>query len=159
MYACMLSHFNRVWLCATLWTVALQDPLFMGFSRQDHWSGLPYSPPGDLADPGTEPVSLTAGGFFTASATWEALNSNLPSCYLFSICLVWRLFSLFCLLLGFTSNTRKEETFLRKPSGFHFQQICGTNTWELIGYLMLCLPRVDMHCFLGPWCSGSVKST
>ena len=62
-------------------------------------------------------------------------------------------------ILDSTSNTRKEETFLRKPSGFHFQQICGTNTWELIGYLMLCLPRVDMHYFLGPWCSGSVKST
>ena len=48
----------------------------MGFSRQGHWSGLPAPPPGDLPDPGIEPVSLMspalAGGFFTTSATWEA---------------------------------------------------------------------------------------
>ena len=39
----------------------------MGFSRQEYWSGLPYRPPGDLPDPGIEPVSLMspvlAGGF------------------------------------------------------------------------------------------------
>ena len=61
----------------TLWTVALQDPLSMGFSRQEYWSGLPRPPPGDLPDPGIEPVSpmspALAGGFLTASATWEAL--------------------------------------------------------------------------------------
>ena len=48
----------------------------MGASRQEHWSGLPCSPPGDLPDQGIEPVSLKspalAGRFFTASAIWEA---------------------------------------------------------------------------------------
>ena len=43
--------------------------LSMGFSRQEYWSGLPCSPPGDLADPGIEPTSLMspalAGRFFT----------------------------------------------------------------------------------------------
>ena len=39
---CMLSCFNRVQLCATLWTVAHQAPLSMGFSRQEYWSGLPF---------------------------------------------------------------------------------------------------------------------
>ena len=51
----------------------------MGFSRQEDWSGLPCSPPGDLPDPGIEPTSLMypalAGVFFTTSATWEALES------------------------------------------------------------------------------------
>ena len=42
---------------ATLWTVA-QAPLFMGFSRQEYWSGLPWPPPGDLTDLGTEPGLL-----------------------------------------------------------------------------------------------------
>ena len=60
----------------TLWTVAHQTPLSMGFSRQEYWSGLPCLPPGDLHDPGIEPVSLTstamAGGFFTTRASWEA---------------------------------------------------------------------------------------
>ena len=41
----------------TLWTVAFQGPLSMGFSRQEYWSGLPFSSPGNLPDPGIEPVS------------------------------------------------------------------------------------------------------
>ena len=39
-------------LFATSWTIALQTPLSMGFSRQEHWSGLPFLPPGDLPNPG-----------------------------------------------------------------------------------------------------------
>ena len=57
MHAGMLSHFSHVWLFETLWTVAHQAPLSMGFSRQGYWSGLPCLPPGDLPDPGIEPVS------------------------------------------------------------------------------------------------------
>ena len=41
------------------WTVARQAPLFMGFSRQEYWSGLPFPSPGDLPDPGIEPRSPT----------------------------------------------------------------------------------------------------
>ena len=59
--------------------VAHQAPLYMGFSRQEYWSGLPFPPPEDLPDPGIEPRSLMssalAGGFFfTTSTTWEALQ-------------------------------------------------------------------------------------
>ena len=46
---------------APLWTVACQAPLSMGFSRQEHWSGLPFP---SLGIPGTY-VSCLAGGFFT----------------------------------------------------------------------------------------------
>ena len=47
-------------------TVAHQAPLFIGFSRQEYWSGLPFPPPGDLADPVIEPSSAAlAGRFFT----------------------------------------------------------------------------------------------
>ena len=67
----MLSHFSRVRLFATLWTVAYQAPLSIGFSRQEYWSGLPCPAPGDLPDPGIKPVSLTSpallGRFFTTS--------------------------------------------------------------------------------------------
>ena len=56
-FAGVLTHFRRVWLFETLWTVARQTPLSIGFSRQEHWSGLLCPPPGDLPDPGTEPVS------------------------------------------------------------------------------------------------------
>ena len=60
----------------TLWTVAHQATLPMGFSRQEYWSGLPCPPPGDLHDLGIEPISLLppalAGGFFITSTTWGA---------------------------------------------------------------------------------------
>ena len=46
-------HFSCVQLFVTLWTVARQAPLFMGFSRQEYWSGLPFPSPGDLLNPGT----------------------------------------------------------------------------------------------------------
>ena len=45
---------------ATPWTAAHQAPLSMGFPRQEYWSGLPFPPPGDLPDPGIEPVSLAS---------------------------------------------------------------------------------------------------
>ena len=53
----VLSRFSRVWLFATLWTVAHQSPLSMGFSKQEHWSELPFPPPGDFPSPGIEPAS------------------------------------------------------------------------------------------------------
>ena len=56
----MLSCFSCVQLFATLWTVAHQAPLSMGFSSQEYWSGLPYPPPGDFPNSGIEPTSPTA---------------------------------------------------------------------------------------------------
>ena len=46
-YICayMLSHFSHVWLLVTLWTIAHQAPLSVGFSRQEYWSGLPCASP------------------------------------------------------------------------------------------------------------------
>ena len=49
---------SRVQLFGTPWTIARQAPLSMGFPRQEYWTGLPFPPPGDLPDPGIEPVSL-----------------------------------------------------------------------------------------------------
>ena len=48
---CMLSDLGRVRLSTTLWTIAHQAPLSMGFSRQEYWSGLSCPPPGDLPNP------------------------------------------------------------------------------------------------------------
>ena len=45
---------------ATLWTIAHQAPLSMGFSRQEYWSGLPRPSPGDLPNPGMELTSPEA---------------------------------------------------------------------------------------------------
>ena len=50
----------------TPWTVACQAPMSMAFYRQEYWNRLPFSPPGDLPDPGIEPKSpALSGGFFT----------------------------------------------------------------------------------------------
>ena len=68
-----------VWLSGTLWTIVHQAPLFMGFSRQEYWSGLQYPPLGDLPEAGFKPASLMslslAGIFFTTSTIWEAQSS------------------------------------------------------------------------------------
>ena len=65
---------------ATPRTVARRAPLSMGFSRQEHWSGLPCPPPRDLPDPRIEATSPTspalAGGFCTPSATWGGQVSH-----------------------------------------------------------------------------------
>ena len=59
---------------AILWTIACQASLTIAFSRQEHWSGLPFLTPRDLLDPRIEPASLTspalAGGFLTPGTTW-----------------------------------------------------------------------------------------
>ena len=66
----ILSH---VRLFFTPRTAAHQAPLSMGCSRQEYWSGLPCSPPGDLRSPGIKPICFMspalAGGFFTSNAT------------------------------------------------------------------------------------------
>ena len=77
MCVCMLSHFNCVWLFATLWSVARQAPLSMAFYRQEYWNGLLSPLPGNLPNSGIKTASLMspalAGMYFTTNATWEAL--------------------------------------------------------------------------------------
>ena len=55
---------------------ACQDPLSMGYSKQEYWNGLPFPPPGDLPNPRIKPASLMspalAGRFFTTNTIWEA---------------------------------------------------------------------------------------
>ena len=73
-----LSH---VQLFVTPWTVAHQAPPFMGFSRQDSWSGLPFPSPGDLPDPGIEPRSPALQA--------DALTSEPPGKHLEVFSRVW----------------------------------------------------------------------
>ena len=84
----------------TLWTVARQALLSLGFPRQEYWSGLLCPPPGNLPDPGIEPKSLLssalAGGFFSTSATreaptsvWPVSNSQYQSSFAFCFLIFW----------------------------------------------------------------------
>ena len=56
----LLSHFSHVRLHTVPWTTAHQPPLSAGSLRREYWGGLPFPPPGDLPDPGTEPASLAS---------------------------------------------------------------------------------------------------
>ena len=97
--------FSRVQLFVTPWTVTHQAPLSMGFSRQESWSGLPFPSPGDLPDPGIEPMSPALLGDFllplsllggppssesvfrekrwtgAASMQWTQCSDEIPACY------------------------------------------------------------------------------
>ena len=95
----VLNRFSCVQLFETLWTIACQALLSMGFSRQEYYSGLPFLPKGDLPNPAIEPKSLMspvlAGKVFTPSTTWKAhllntlfylsLRSNIQIIYNFSM--------------------------------------------------------------------------
>ena len=72
-----VQSLSLIQLSGTLWTVAHQAPLSMGFSRQRYWSGLPFPPPGDL-HPGIKPESpvspALAGRFFTTELPLSAIQ-------------------------------------------------------------------------------------
>ena len=74
----MLSHFSRVRLCVTPWTIACQSTLSMKFCKQEYWRGLPSPRPRDLPNSGIEPMSLMspvmADRFFTTGATGKPSN-------------------------------------------------------------------------------------
>ena len=61
-YACVLSRFSCVWLCDAV-DCGPPGSSFLGFSRQEYWSGLPCSPPGDMLNPGIKPTSPASTAF------------------------------------------------------------------------------------------------
>ena len=73
MFSFLMCVLVCVCVCSVLFVIprdcSPQAPLSMAFSRQEDWSGLPFSPPGDLPDTGIEPASPIApelaGRFFT----------------------------------------------------------------------------------------------
>ena len=77
--SCLLSCFSRVRVSAIPWTATFQAPTSMGFSRREHWSGLPCPPPGRLLNSGTEPASLLSNlcGYLPDSGVEPHLLSNL----------------------------------------------------------------------------------
>ena len=102
---------------ATPWSVVPQAPLSMEFFRQEYWSGLPCPPPGDLPNPGIKhmffvPPALV-GGFFTNSATWEAILSSVKE-----ICQVPNAYPVPCLSASLVAQLIKnppamQETWVR----------------------------------------------
>ena len=84
MPACTLNGFSRVWLCATLWSVAHQAPLSMGFSRQEYWSwsfSRGSSRPRNRTQ--VSHVSCIAGGFFTAEPWGKPICTHISPLFYF----------------------------------------------------------------------------
>ena len=71
----VVQSLSRVQLFATPWAIAHQAPLSLGFSQQEHSSGLPFPSPGDLPNPGIEPESLVLQADFLLS---EPPGNSLP---------------------------------------------------------------------------------
>ena len=115
LHLCVPNCFSCVQLFATLWTVDLQAPLSMGFSRQESWKELPCPPPGDLPDSGIKPKSLMspslAGRFFTTSTTWEVESHTKvveTNCWKFVVITCFSQGEAqSCFLLDFTTPLRK----------------------------------------------------
>ena len=84
-HSCLLNRFSRVRLFATLWTLALQAPLSLGFSRQEYWSGLPCPPPGHLSGPGIKPAPLMSPalvGRFSITSTTRETRESPSTCHI-----------------------------------------------------------------------------
>ena len=79
LFSLVCAVLSCIWLFSTPRTVAHQVPLSLEFSRHEYWSGLPFSSPGDLPDPGIEPMSpaspALASGFFTSVSPGKPLFS------------------------------------------------------------------------------------
>ena len=73
-----VKSLSRVQLFENPWTAAYQAPLYMGFSRQEYWSGVPFPSPGNLPYPGIKPKSpaspALASGLFTSSAKFQSFG-------------------------------------------------------------------------------------
>ena len=129
--ACMLSH---VWLSATLWAIACQAPLSMEFSREECWSGLPFPPPGELPDPGIEPVS-------PASAAASLPLSHLESPSSYHTVLISFMTSKLALVFHFNS-------YLPRPKNFIFQlSFCEQkiSSWFLSSWPFSPRPCLNFH--------------
>ena len=73
----LLCHFSRVRVCVTPWTAAHQAPQSLGFSRQEHWSGLSFPSPGDLPNQGIKPSDLHLLQFLH----WQAGKNTVVGCH------------------------------------------------------------------------------
>ena len=125
-----LSH---VRLFATQWTVALQTPLPMGFSRQEYWSGLPFPSSGDLPDPGIEPRSpaLQADALTSEPPTWPLIPQICQTYYVQIEALVFTS-SGKCYFVG-SHNSRDQVRALSADGPQHLED-CLQMKWPTLSW-------------------------
>ena len=129
MCACMLTCFSCVQLFVTPETAAHQDPLTMGFSRKEYWSGFPYPPTGDLPDSGINPGLLWflhAGDFLLLSHQGSPLSE---------LCEKWRPVQ--------TLTYRLSSKFLSRLWGSRNPALPCLAWWH--PRLICCFPTLYLH--------------
>ena len=138
----MLRHFSQAWLFATLWAVARQVPLFMGFSGQEHWSGfaIPFSRGSSWCRDRTpiSCVSCIASGFFTAEPPGKpsVAQSRLSSVLKLGKCRL-------CRPVRCSPTGGHKETRFQSPSG-------RGETLDSLGWWWQ-LPRAEVVGRGSPW--------
>ena len=138
-------------LFATLWTLARQASLAMGFSRQEYWSGLPCPPPENLPNPEIDHVSFVspalANEFFTTNTTWEAPYTYIFFFIFFSIMVYYRIFhtvlcamqlSLFHCIYNTLHSLIPNSLSSAPPLSLTFYLLDITITYQV--FLPACLP-------------------
>ena len=137
MYVCAKVAFSHVHLYITLWAVALQTPLSVGFSRQEYWNGWNTLLQGIFSTQGWNPyLSHFVPWFFTASNTWEAWSCHilrgkvsLKKKKVIQICRVgefgkkrkiWDVFSFLVSIIGFTINMWHKGPIMEESAEFFF---------------------------------------
>ena len=131
--------FGRVQHFVTLWTVAHQAPLSMGFSRQEHWSRLPFPSPGDLPDPGIKSMSPVSPALQANSLPLS--HQEAPSNALFykTLCDFQKF------MLPLRLNTPVTIQWHTHNSGLIYSCLCSS--WE--SFLMVCgLANGSFVCLL-----------
>ena len=133
---CLLSHFSRFPLFVTLWAVAHQAPLSMGFSRQEYWSGLPCPPPGDLPNPGIKPrcAALQVDSLLS-EPQWKPKNTGVGS-----LSLLWGNFPtqesnqgiLNCRQILYQLNHQPKNTAVGTLSLLHIIFLTQEPNWDLL---------------------------
>ena len=139
----MLNCFSHVRFFSTLWSIAHQTPLSVGFSRQEYWSGLPFPSLGDLPNPGIEPRSLippaVAGRFLPLVPPGKPCNSlpelaappGLPFFYSLFSCVLYFLspaFSALSLLYIFLNHIWLPPVLI--PRSFCFFSSLQSTRWR-----------------------------
>ena len=131
---------SRARLFVTPWTVAHHAPPFKGCSREEHWSGLPFSPPRDIPDPGIEPGSLTApawqvNSFIAESSPGKPLSQFFLANYIyldlggfsFFVLQVYRL-----ILMSYSVLNQPSIFMLNQPSIPMLKPNLDTNFYTLL---------------------------
>ena len=116
-------------------TLARQASLSMGFPRQEYWSGLPFPSPGDLPNPGIEPISpALAGGFFTTEPSGKQTHKSL-----WNVINKYYISKQLCLWLAWIVR----KCFPLPCWIFHFANVAQGGTEHMIYYFFISLKKLS----------------